>query len=209
MICKHCNDDIHLSGREFSNHVRWCTKNPKRKEYSDALHHARSSKKTYSNQHIKAKLEGKKIEVSNETREKISNAHKGKYHTEEVKQMLSEKRKMWLKQNPDLHPWKRSDKFKSVPCEKLKEILRLEGFEFEEEFSPMIDRHFSLDIAFPQSKCGIEVNGEQHYTRRKVLKRYYQERHDLIVSTGWKLLELHYTECYDQNVIERIRFFLS
>lgn len=30
---------------------------------------------------------------------------------------------------------------------------------------PLDDRSFSLDIAFPEKKIGIEVNGNQHYER--------------------------------------------
>ena len=29
----------------------------------------------------------------------------------------------YLKENPDKHPWKKNDKFKSKPCEKFKKML--------------------------------------------------------------------------------------
>ena len=54
-------------------------------------------------------------------------------HTEETKKILSTKRKEWLNANPDKHVWKRHSKFKSVPCERLKEIIRSMGIEFVEE----------------------------------------------------------------------------
>jgi len=78
-------------------------------------------------------------------------------------------------------------------------------FNFVTEFSPLEDRFFAIDIVFPDLLFGIEVNGEQHYNRDRTLKKYYQERHDLIESKGWRILELHYAECYNNNVIQKIR----
>lgn len=101
--------------------------------------------------------------------------------------------------------WKRNDKFKSVPCEKLKENLRAAGLAFEEEHYPLADRGFSIDIAFPKIKLGIEVNGNQHYSSRWVLKPYYQQRHDLIVAAGWTLLEIPFRKAFDENLIEEIK----
>ena len=47
-----------------------------------------------------------------------------KKHTAESKAKMSKSRKDWLKNNPDKHPWKRHDKFKSKPCENVKTFLR-------------------------------------------------------------------------------------
>ena len=44
--------------------------------------------------------------------------------SKETRQKISEKRKAYLKAHPDEHPWKRNNKFKSIPCEHLKEILK-------------------------------------------------------------------------------------
>lgn len=123
---------------------------------------------------------------------------------EEWKQRISAGRKKFLNENPDQHPWKRKDKFKSKPCEALKSYLKSKGLVFVEEWQPIKDRFYSLDIAFPDIKLGIEVNGNQHYDRNGKLKTYYQERHDLICSTGWKLIELHYVSCYNLEQIDLI-----
>jgi len=116
---------------------------------------------------------------------------------------ISEGRKKYLKENPDKHPWKKN-RGKSVPCENVKKFLSSEGMNFVEEFSPLEDRNFSIDIAFPDIKFGIEVNGNQHYNRDGTLKSYYQERHDLIKSAGWELLELHYSLCFNDEVLAQI-----
>ncbi len=117
------------------------------------------------------------------------------------KSHLSQKRKEYLKNNPDKHPWRKSNKFKSIPCENFKKILREKNFSFLEEFSPSQDRLYSIDIAFPDKMIGIEVNGNQHYERDGKLKKYYQDRHNYIESLGWKLYQIHYSLCFDSNYI--------
>ena len=72
----------------------------------------------------------------------------------------------FYKENPDKHIWKKHDKFKSVPCEKLKEWLKSKNINFIEEYSiPESKNNYSLDITFPDKKIGIEVNGNQHYNQ--------------------------------------------
>ncbi len=106
----------------------------------------------------------------------------------ETRALMSKIRKEWCAANPEKHSWKRSGKFKSAPCEKLKEWLKLKSFIFVEEFTPELPekRYFSIDIAFPEKMVGIEVNGNQHYQPNGQLKPYYQDRHDLIEAAGWK-----------------------
>lgn len=122
-------------------------------------------------------------------------------HTEETKKKLSKIRKEYLKNNPDKHPWKNGEKHKSKPCEILKNLLKSKNIKFVEEFTPLNDRYFSIDIAFPDKKIGLEVNGNQHYNRDGTLKPYYLERNTLIEKEGWKLYELHYSCCYKEDSI--------
>ena len=125
-------------------------------------------------------------------------------HTEETRKKMSEKRKAWLKANPDKHVWKRHSKFKSVPCEKVKQFLLKNEIRFLPEFSPLLDRAFAVDIAFPEKMVCIEINGNQHYDTAGKLKPYYQEKHDLIVAAGWKVIEIHYSLCYNQEYISSL-----
>lgn len=118
--------------------------------------------------------------------------------SEEQKKLISKKRKDWLKNNPDKHPWRNKDKFQSKPCSKVKQFLSNKNILFVEEFNPNIpDRFFSIDIALPDKKIALEINGNQHYDRDGKLKTYYQERHDLLVSYGWTVFEIHYSHCFD------------
>ena len=125
--------------------------------------------------------------------------------TKEEKELQSEKRKAYLKQNPDKHPWKLRGKFRSVPCERLKSKLLADGFEFLEEYTDTQWSHsYSIDIAILDKKIGIEVNGNQHYLRTGELKPVYQKRHDYLTSQGWKLIEVHYANCYHDDKIKEL-----
>lgn len=150
MLCKYCNLETDLFGGAHSNHVAWCYLNPKRSERAKALVKAREylKGKPGANQYTKAAKEGRKIEVSQETRNKIRKAGTRRHHNEKTREKLSEIRKKWLQDNPTLHPWKRNDKFRSVPCEILKTRLRESGLQFEEEYTPLQNRFFAVDIAF-------------------------------------------------------------
>lgn len=119
---------------------------------------------------------------------------------------LSNSRKKFLKENPDKHPWKLSTKFKSAPCEYLKDKLRQNKVSFVDEYTPISDRAFSIDIAFPDEKIGIEINGNQHYNRDGSLTNYHQERHDIIQEAGWALIEIHYADVYSLNVTDLLNF---
>jgi len=126
-------------------------------------------------------------------------------HTEETKKSLSDNRKKYLKNNPDKHPWKMSKKFISAPCEELKRVLREHNISFVEEFQPLYpDRFFSLDISFPEDKIGIEVNGNQHYNKDMSLKDYYLTRHNMLMKSGWEIIECHYSLVYKDEYINTL-----
>ena len=129
-----------------------------------------------------------------------------KKHTAESKAKMSKSRKDWLKNNPDKHPWKRHDKFKSKPCENVKTFLRNNNILFIEEYTPdNIERNYSIDIALPDKRISLEVNGNQHYERDGTLKPYYQERQNILENAGWIVYQIHYSACY--NLGKWIDFF--
>ena len=125
---------------------------------------------------------------------------KGHSHTEETKKLLSNARKKFLQEHPDEHPWKKSSKFKSKPCEDLKQWLRENNIDFEEEVCVVPERNYSVDIAFPKAMLIVEVNGNQHYDLDKMeLLPYYQKRHEEIEALGWTVLEVPYNQSYNEE----------
>ena len=121
-------------------------------------------------------------------------------HSEDSKKRISESRKKWMSENKDKHVWRKNSKFVSEPCENLKKYLLSKGINFVEEYEPFNDNSFCIDIAWPDIKVGIEVNGNQHYNRDGSLKKYYSDRHKLFEERGWKIFELHYTKCYNISI---------
>jgi hypothetical protein len=121
-----------------------------------------------------------------------------RYTSDITKQLISEKRKEYLSNNPERHPWRSKDKFQSVPYQKVKDFFTRLNFPFIEEFDPKISgRFFSIDIALPDKMIALEINGNQHYNNDGTLKEYYQIRHDLLVANGWNVFEIHYSLCFN------------
>lgn len=147
---------------------------------------------------------GNEFTVEKSTRHKTCSDLCRKSRTPEQLKKLSESRKKYLKENPDKHPWKNKSKYISGPCEHFKNILKSKNIEFVEEYSPLLTNFYSIDIAFPDIKVGIEINGNQHYNKDKTLADYYQERHDKIESEGWMLYEIHYSKVYVSLFIEEL-----
>ncbi len=125
-------------------------------------------------------------------------------HSDETKIKLSIARKEYLPKN-NKPAWKTHDKFKSQPCEWLKSELRNKDYAFVEELQPLrhLKRFFSMDIAFPEVKFAIEINGGQHYDTNGELKPYYQNRHDLIKKEGWEIWEVKYHETRSPLFLQR------
>lgn len=129
---------------------------------------------------------------------KHNNQHKW---SDAERKTLSEKRIGWLIANPDKHPWRKSNKFISAPCEQLKEYLRKIGIDFIEEAIVSSEINYAVDILIPSRSLIIEINGNQHYDKYGKLLEYYQNRHDYIQSLGWKILEIHYSLAYNHDAI--------
>lgn len=208
--CKHCEKEFFdLSPSEKANHTRWCDQNPNREKYLDRLKKTRENIPAESRARAHEKIrkawkEGKYADVDH------GKYWRGKSHSDDSRKRMSDSRAKYLRDNPDKHPWKKSDKFISEPCEYLKNKLREAGLEFEEEYMPLYpERYFSMDIAFPEKKIAIEINGNQHYNRDGSLKDYYQKRHDIIEDAGWMVIELHFREPYKENIIDEITEYLN
>lgn len=190
--CKHCCTSFENTTVDIANHTRWCKENPKNAK----LKHGKT---------IECCSCGIQFSLLRNNDRRITCSKRCAYaRTNEQKTHLSNLRKKFLSENPDKHPWRSSTKNKSTPCENVKQYLTNKQVSFIEEYKPLNERFFSIDIAFPNLKIGIEINGNQHYNLDGTLARYYQERHDLIESAGWKLLEIHYTRCFDELSIGKI-----
>lgn len=192
--CLHCNTNFSFTEpTEKANHSRWCAKNPKNNKHGKQISCIRCGISL-----CWLNIKDRKTTCSKDCQYS---------HIESTKQVLSEKRKQYLRENPDKHVWKRSNKFRSKPCENVKHFLSSRNVHFVEEYSPSKERHYSIDIAFPDIRFGIEINGNQHYTQDGALTEYYQERHNFLKSLGWNIVEIHYSKCFSTENIEKLLDF--
>ncbi len=132
----------------------------------------------------------------------------GRTHTETTRKKLSEYRKKYLEENPSLI-WKKNNVYNSEPNLWIVDRLRESGYSFFLEYKPLLrlKKKYAIDIAFPEQKVGIEINGAQHYKKTGELKEYYQIRHDLIENSGWTLIEIKHSSVkafYNLGEIEKI-----
>ena len=104
MECKYCNK-LCKNNNSLRNHERLCKLNPNRQvlvsnfiKWNDSV--SRGLQKA-SNQHIKAKESGTIVVVSDETKSKISKAHKGRKLTNEQKDKLKIAMRKAVLENPD------------------------------------------------------------------------------------------------------------
>ena len=202
--CKHCNNEFDFTKCfDMANHSRWCDKNPKHIEYknnSNAINAMNASKRQsgFVNKYTKAKILGVVL-----PKIKIKRTKKTIKHSDVSKKKMSEKRKKYLKENPDKHPWKNNNKFISIPCEKFKEELVKNNILFLQEYTdPLWDHSYAIDIAFPDIKVAIEINGNQHYNSDKTLKPYYQKKHDYLTNLGWIIHEVHYACVFKKEIVK-------
>jgi very-short-patch-repair endonuclease len=122
--------------------------------------------------------------------------------TKQWKERMSVIKKKFHSEHPNYQSGWNGKAQRSHPCEAVKSMLRKNGIDFIEEFQALRPiRFYAIDIAFPNKKIGIEINGNHHYGIDQELKPYYQERHNLLVSHGWTIHEVHYKKAYDFNYI--------
>lgn len=215
-VCPHCKHIIITQITKYACHVKWCKKNPNRiisenalqKIHEQNIGHIPWNKGLTKETSKSLKKFGENMHFKYSTGI-LKHPWIGKHWSEEEKIKLRNSRINFLKNNPDKHPWKNNNKFKSIPCEILKDFFKKNNLTFVEEYNPFTQHFYSLDIAFPSIKLCIEVNGNQHYNKDKTLKSYYKKRENFIKSQGWEIIQLHYLKCYDeitkQNLLNIIK----
>ena len=204
-ICQYCGKEIGNKGA-LINHEIACNlnpnkiKNPNRKGNGGHNNGNIAWNKGLSKENNES-LKQAGLKLKNKYNEgELIPSFLGKHHSEKTKKILSEKRKKWLLDHKDQHVWRRDSKFLSVPCENLKQYLKDKAINFVEEYEPFDDINYCVDIAWPDEKIAIEVNGNQHYNKDGSLSKYYQKRHNLFENRGWKVFEIHYSKCFNINI---------
>lgn len=222
-ICKYCKKEFD-SKQKLAGHVTFCKHNP---NYLDNINKLKENRKNINYNNFKnnnkqyiCKYCGKIINnkgclvlherscINNPNRiitEKQLKLKEQKQNKQPKK--LSEEHKRKIKES--LIKWRKLnyEKFlqysrqKSQCCENFKKMLKLKNINFIEEYSPFIpNKLYSLDIAFPDIKIGIEINGSQHYNKDGSLNQYTLEKQKYFEDRGWKIFQIFYKLCYNINI---------
>lgn len=200
--CKYCNREIKNKGALIV-HEKSCLLNPNRKKCKNRIgNHGKTKGYKGTNQFIKAKQECKQLNVSEETKEKIRKSLLGKHLSDEHKNNIRKGLQHWK----DTHKEEfiNYSKQKSKCAENFKNYLKQNNINFIEEYCPYPnERLYSLDIAWPDEKIAVEINGSQHYDKNGNLNQYTLDKQIFFEKKGWKIIQIYYKWCY--GVIENYK----
>lgn len=181
-ICKYCGAEK-KNGNSLRNHERLCKENPNRQKIEEYAHTEkwREACKGHkgTNQFIKAKELG--MPIPSGTMKGKPGTWLGRKHTEEQKRKISETQKKNFKESTSKSIWHTQLENRKSFAEQY----------FDTCFPNLkqnyhVDRFF-LDLANPEKKLYIEIDGEQHYNDQKVVE-HDKVRTARLEELGWKCL---------------------
>lgn len=170
-------------------------KRPKSEKWYAAM--AAKKGTTARNQYSKAAELGQpKPEMSDETKQKLREANQRRGPlSEETKRKISEGRIKFLRENPDMVPYKLNhySKGRSYPEEYWKGILDSHGVAYVEQYQV---GPYQLDFAIVNDtpyKIDLEIDGDQHYLDERVVASD-KRRNQYLESLGWKIVRIKWSD---------------
>ena len=164
-----------------------------------------------TNQYIKAKREGRTIEISEETRNKLRKINCNRKISEETKRKISNARKQYLNEHPEKIPFKLNHSSKqSYPEQYFENLFLQENIPLQ--YHKQIHR-YELDFYNENLMKYVEIDGEQHYSPYMI--QHDIERTKYLENLGWKGIRIRWTEFKQmsfeekQNKIKEIKEFLE
>ena len=146
-----------------------------------------------TNQYLKADKLGLPRPITTEaTRNKIIEALTGRKHSQESKDKISRARLKYLTENPDKVPYllNHYSKGPSYPEKYWKEIFDKYGVKYTEQYRIHL---YQLDFALIEEKIDIEIDGNQHYSNEKAIKRDIR-RDEYLENLGWKIIRIKWSD---------------
>lgn len=183
-ICRFCGSE-RKNGNSLRNHERLCKENPNRQRIEEYTHTekwlvaCRANKGHGANQFTKARELG--LPIPPGTMKGKPGTWRGRKHTEEQKRKISETQKRNFRESGAKSIWHTQLENRKSFAEQY----------FDTCFPNLkqnyhVDRYF-LDLANPEKKLYIEVDGDQHYNDQKVVE-HDKVRTARLEELGWKCL---------------------
>lgn len=220
--CKYCNKTFETS-QKLSGHTTYCELNPNRNNNLKKLENNRKYidyknihniiyKCQYCNKevgnngclvlHEKKCIKNPNNILSDKRKEFLIKKNKPKEKrklTEEHKQKIRESYHKWMEEHHD--DFIKYSSGQSNVCEYFKNILKNNNINFIEEFTPFWpESGYRLDVAFPDEKIGIEINGSQHYNSNGELNENTLKKQHFFENKGWKIIQIYYKDVYKENI---------
>lgn len=215
--CQYCNKEFD-SKAKLGGHVSTCKFGPNYENNIKHLELARSKRTMifqqvncycqYCNKltHNKGALKRHEISCIENPNRIVTKSNQDNYNkkyipkvkkqlSDEHKQKLREKYYEWINEKHDI--FLKYSAGQSAPCEHFKKLLKQNNIDFIEEYCPYWkERGYRLDIAFPDEKIGIEINGTQHYNSDGSLNEYTLEKQKFFEERGWKIIQIYYKDVF-------------
>ena len=166
--------------------------------------------KTARNQYTKAEELGlSKPEMSDETREKIREANRRRGPlSEETKKKISQSRIKYLRENPDMVPYRLNhySQGRSYPEEYWKGVLDSNGISYIEQLQI---GPYQLDFAI--GNIDLEIDGYQHYLDERIVASD-KRRNEYLENLGWKIIRIKWSnykkmvdkKTYIEHIVKQI-----
>lgn len=210
-ICQFCGRETTNPGANKA-HENRCVSNPFPKPKSKS---GRKPGYKGENQYTKAnKLGLPKPIRSEQTIIKLRNANVGRKHTQETKNKISNSRRKFLSENPDMVPYKLNHYSKglSYPERYWKKIFDKVSLNYVEQYQI---HTYQLDFALVEKKIDIEIDGDQHYLDDRIIESD-KRRNQYLENLGWKIIRIKWSDykklvdkqdrkAYIDSVMEDIR----
>lgn len=186
--CQYCEREAKTKNSNVQHEIR-CKENPDGVQVKPS--YGMLGKKG-KNQWTKAKELGTEYKLSDETRKKMSASSSGRKHSEETKKRLSKHRIKFLRENPDMVPYKLNhySKGPSYPEMYWKGILDAHNVDYTEEYQIL---SYSLDFALVDKKIDLEIDGEQHYLDKRIAESDIR-RTKFLENEGWTVIRIRWSE---------------
>ena len=170
-------------------HELFCKKNPNRRSLGG------KNNPNFGNKGKNQYSHGAKMSI--ETRNKISDAHRGNTLSEEHKEKISKGMKIAHKEgkawNIGQSRWNNEQ---SYPEKFFEKVINNEFDDknYETEHPVGI---YSIDFAWPDKKLAIEIDGDQHKRFEEIIER--DKRKDAYLeSLGWKVLRIDWKSMFNE-----------
>lgn len=128
---------------------------------------------------------------------KISHKCNPRKLSEETKNKISESMIKYLRENPDKVPYKLNhySKGESYPEKYFREILENTNLIYEKEYCVS---SYRLDFAFIDKAINLEIDGEQHYVDKRIVKSN-NRRDEYLNKLGWEIIRVRWTSFKKMN----------